>query len=509
MTGSAVWWIKRDFRLHDNEAILTALEKNDHVLPVFIFEPEIIAAADFSAMHLHAQLNALTDLRKRLQQMGAGLMIAQGEVVTVIKQLWEQFSIQQIVSHEETGNWISFQRDLRLRQFCVKQQIDWLEIPQNGVIRRLSSRVARQAIIKERLFHKSCVAKPNHIPQSSQMQRLASQSKLPAINDYFTAEDTQLMQFDNMQCVSESAAKQCLASFLTQRAQGYSGGISSPNSAFRHGSRLSTHIAWGTLSMRHVFAEVAKRYQQIPLDDTLSKKQQQQWRRSLNAFRSRLHWHCHFIQRLESAPRMEFQALNRAYENVQYTNDSKLLLAWQQGMTGFPLVDACMRCLNAIGFLNFRMRAFVVSFAVFALHLDWRAIHPHLARVFYDYEPGIHLSQLQMQAGIVGINTVRVYSPTKQLIEQDPNCVFIKQWLPELRTFSSSDVQSYETIPLGCYPRPIVDFKMQSQWMKEQVFAIRKSQRGREQSKITLEKHGSRKRIRKRVVEPNPQIELF
>jgi len=90
------------------------------------------------------------------------------------------------------------------------------------------------------------------------------------------------------------------------------------------------------------------------------------------------------------------------------------------------MIDACMRCLNATGFMNFRMRSMLVSFACYGLHLDWRLIHPHLARVFLDYEPGIHLSQLQMQAGVVGINTIRVYSPHKQIIDQDPECVFIK-----------------------------------------------------------------------------------
>ncbi len=231
----------------------------------------------------------------------------------------------------------------------------------------------------------------------------------------------------------------------------------------------------------------------------------------MNAFRSRLHWHCHFIQRLETEPRMEFHALNRAYEFVDYENDTQLLEAWQQGKTGFPLVDACMRCLNAIGFLNFRMRAFVVSFAIFGLHLDWRLIHPHLARVFYDYEPGIHLSQLQMQAGIVGINTIRVYNPTKQLIDQDPNCLFVKRWIPELKDCYSVDIQSYETIPLPSYPRTIVDFKSRSKAMKDQIFTIRKSQKAKIESAKVMSNHGSRKSrkpVQKKQKE-STQLNLF
>ena len=130
-----------------------------------------------------------------------------------------------------------------------------------------------------------------------------------------------------------------------------------------------------------------------------------------------------------------------------------MLDAWCEGRTGYPLVDACMRCLNAIGFLNFRMRAFVVSFAVYGLHLDWRTIHPHLARIFYDYEPGIHLAQLQMQAGVVGINTIRVYNPTKQLIDQDPYCKFVKQWVSELSALPVAHAEGAQSLRINLQRR--------------------------------------------------------
>ena len=151
----------------------------------------------------------------------------------------------------------------------------------------------------------------------------------------------------------------------------------------------------------------------------------------------------------------------------------------------------------------------VVSFAVYGLNLSWRTIHPPLARIFLDYEPGIHLSQLQMQAGVVGINTIRVYSPTKQIIDQDPDCRFIKKWVPELAEFSAEDIISYETKPLGDYPAPIVDFKQTSKAMKDQIFTIRKSDAGKEASAEVLEKHGSRKKTPKRKNKKSPQASLF
>ena len=152
---------------------------------------------------------------------------------------------------------------------------------------------------------------------------------------------------------------------------------------------------------------------------------------SLRAFQSRLHWRDHFIQRLEAFPRLEELLLNPAYQDIPYREDHDLLQAW---LSGTPVFQWLMPVCAAFetGFFNFRMRAMVVSFACFGLHLSWRFIHAPLAQRFLDYEPGIHLSQLQMQAGVIGFNTLRVYSPKKQFIDQDPDGVFVKMDL-ELR----------------------------------------------------------------------------
>jgi len=169
-----------------------------------------------------------------------------------------------------------------------------------------------------------------------------------------------------------------------------------------------------------------------------------------------------------------------------------------------------MRCLQSIGFLNFRMRAMVVSFAIYGLHLSWRTIHPPLARIFLDYEPGIHLSQLQMQAGVVGINTIRVYNPTKQIIDQDPECIFIKEWIPELADFSAEKIIEHDSTPLGDYPAPIIDFQMQSKAMKDQIFSIRKSPEGKAASELVLKEHGSRRKTTTRKTSKNKaQASLF
>jgi deoxyribodipyrimidine photo-lyase len=198
---------------------------------------------------------------------------------------------------------------------------------------------------------------------------------------------------------------------------------------------------------------------------------------------------------------MEFSALNPAYENIETIGDEQVRLArlnaWRTGQTGIPLIDACMRCLMCTGFLNFRMRAMLVTTACFGMQLHWRDLVGPLAQVFADYEPGIHISQIQMQAGVVGINTLRVYSPQKQFVDQDADARFVKRWVPELAQFSAEQIAGYETTVLGDYPPPVCDIASNAKLMKDQLYAIRRSDEGREAAKRTLKEHGSRKPARR------------
>jgi len=139
------------------------------------------------------------------------------------------------------------------------------------------------------------------------------------------------------------------------------------------------------------------------------------------------------------------------------------------------------------------MRAMVVSFACFGLHLSWRLIHGPLAQIFLDYEPGIHLSQLQMQAGITGINAIRVYSPAKQFLDHDPEALFVKKWVPELQDYKPVEIAHAGEIELPGYVKPVVNLQERTRKMKDQIFAIRKSEQGREGARTMLQKHGSRK----------------
>lgn len=493
----ALWWIKRDFRLDDNAALHTALRKCGKVIPVFFLEPDIYLAQDASAFHLHAQLTALMDLQNSLRLRGAELLIIRSNLPLGFSLLRQSIHFTHIFSHEETGAIVTFKRDIAVKKWCDAESVVWQEIPQSSVVRRLSSRDNRQQYVAERLFDSAPLTAPEAIPQPNLPPLIINQHhcyQIPPLQELAPGLLNSHIQWASVQVVNERRAQRTLDSFLNARGLGYRGGISSPNKAFFYSSRLSPHIAWGTISLRRIFSRLHQRLTELDelLDADSGNNLAQRWHKSLESFSSRLFWRDHFVQRLESASWMEFRALNPAYEQLEYTPDTSRLDAWVSGNTGFPLVDACMRCLQATGFLNFRMRAMLVNFACFGLHIDWRDLQYPLARLFTDYEPGIHFSQVQMQAAIVGINTIRVYSPLKQLIDQDPDCQFIKRWLPELRSFSAEQIACHETMALPGYQVAIVNAERNIHVMKSRISDIRKSDAGKDSAQQVLIRHGSR-----------------
>ena len=162
------------------------------------------------------------------------------------------------------------------------------------------------------------------------------------------------------------------------------------------------------------------------------------------------------------------------------------------------MVDASMRCLITTGWLNFRMRAMLVSFLCHYLEQDWRRGVYYLAKLFLDYEPGIHFTQFQMQAGVTGINSIRIYNPIKQSIEKDPNCIFLKKWLPELSKIRNeyihqpwllTEIDLIDISIPDIYRQPIISPNLSNKSIKDQLWSLRKNNVVKQESKRLIQIH--------------------
>jgi deoxyribodipyrimidine photo-lyase len=463
-----VVWFKRDLRIGDHAPLAEAAARGP-VLPLYIVEPPLLQAPDHHVTHWEFTRQALVALRDALAQLGQPLVVRVGDPVDVLRDL----PVAALWAHEETTNWLAYQRDRAVRRWARQAGVPFTELPQTGVIRRLNTRDGWSKKWEQRM-HLPLVEPPRQLTPVN-----LDPGPIPSARDLHLGDPSPY----DLPRGGTRAALDTLDSFLQRRGRAYRGGISSPNTAPEACSRLSPYLATGALSMRQIVQATRRR---------LENETDSAWRRSLQAFVGRLHWHCHFMQKLEDEPRLEFENAVRTFDGLRENNFNREYFdRWCSGHTGFPLVDACMRCLHHTRWINFRMRAMLISFAAHHLWLHWREPALHLARLFLDYEPGIHYSQIQMQAGTTGINTLRIYSPAKQQLDHDPDELFIRRWLPEYGT--------------AAYPAPLVNHEQAVAAAKAQWAAARRRPETRAEAKRVLAKHGSRRSPAPRKPRPKRQ----
>ncbi|WP_378186529.1 deoxyribodipyrimidine photo-lyase/cryptochrome family protein [Aquimarina sp. W85] len=474
-------WFKRDLRLLDNEAIHNAIKSGVPTLLLFVFENSLRNDKHYSERHWNFIKQSILDLNKQLEPYTTRVLSVNSEIISVVSTLQQFWKINTVYSHQETGIRLTYDRDKNFSRFCKNNRIHWKQHINNGVFRGERDRMDWSDKWEKYMMQ------PVHDfkPDTNSFIPIAT---LDNLSNHFNTANLHTAHYPLMQVGGSTMAHRYLTSFFEERIKNYNAHISKPALARKGCSRLSPYLAWGNLSVRQVW-----HYAKVIRKTSTFKKQ-------IDSFTSRLRWQAHFIQKFEMEDTMEFESVNKGYHKLKKQVSDAYIKAWKTGQTGYPLIDACMRCLSETGYLNFRMRALVVSFFTHNLWQPWQEATSHLSQMFLDFEPGIHFPQLQMQAGETGTNLLRIYNPIKNSLEHDPEGHFIRKWVRELRDLPPEFIhepfkmtpldQKFNDFVLGVdYPNPIVELPSTRKYASDTLWALRDDQLVKEENLRILKKH--------------------
>jgi len=466
----------RNLRIHDNEALSHGSSRQNYKC-IYVFDEAYWNGNGKSLRQIYFLKDCLRELDHSLQNKNSKLEIFIGNYTEFYKSLRNH----KLTLHFNYSTDIEYYKS-QFSQFIelAKQQHEIKVYDDFGVQRGNFNRDQWSRLWENQMNKPICPEpKVNNVPH--ELSDLSTHNVDEFIKKYI---DIHQPDFIEIQPGGSSKARELLKTFFNQRCEGYRVKMSNPFDAKDSCSRLSPHFSFGTISIRYVYQKLRKEYFKS------------NFKSDLYSFKKRLYWHCHFIQKFEAEPDIEFNSMHSMCDSLRTNEDKELIEKWIKGETGYPFLDACIHHLRRYGWINFRMRAMIMSFASYNLWQPWQKTSPLLAELFVDYEPGIHISQVQMQSGVTGINLPRIYSVLKQSKDQDPEANFIKSELPELLNESNINIHN-ATVDVN-YPNKIIDLRSSSANARDKIWGIRKSDQFKKIAKEVYIKHGSRMRQNKR-----------
>ena len=454
-----ILWFKRDLRVFDHQPLFTASQEAT-VLPIYILEPSVWNYGDLSNRHLKFVLDSLEDLQDSVRHMGADLFVAVSEMEDILESLFETYGQFKLYSHREHGLKNTYDRDIKVKKWINEHQCEWIEFP-SFLVARYSNEHPRKNFKEEFLKQKIYpVPKKMNLPEL--IPSILS-NHLNDIKHFHIQGDIPSHGFQG----GEKEAIRKANAFFKSRYKKYNTYINKPYYSIYSSSHLSPYLTWGNISIKALQISTKKHLLELESNEF--------YHSQLKAFHQRIQWHCSFVQAVENDPLLNINSRDTRFEGVR-VHDFERLEAFRTGKTGIPFVDACMRALNQTGWINFKQRAMIASFACNTLLLDWRDVGYVLANLWYDYEPGIHWLQIQTQAGLIPYSHIPLYDVIKQSKMHDPEGLFIKKYIPQLLEIPSELIHEPWLLDTNPYTPPIISYREAFNKTKEMLYHIKSSE---------------------------------
>jgi len=461
--GTVIVWLRRELRVADNAALFAACQQADVVVPLFVFDPDILEREDTGAARVAFLIDALGVLDANFQKLGGKLIVRSGKAPEQIIKAAEEFGAD-AVFHQREYEPFGLQRDEAVAAALKESGTEVVTFaglslfePPEIVSKALTPYTVFGPYKREWFSRPADAPKPapKHVP----VPKDARSDGLPSLDKL------KFQTAQTFECGGEDRAQQLLTEFLKEKIKRYDAArdILSEDGT----SRLSRHLHLGTLSARDVVDAVRR----AGLDKPSGRQQtDHQGEAGHSTFLSEIAWHDFYLQILHHFPHVAEGAFRPRYDALEWENDETLFEAWKTGKTGYPVVDAAMRQMNAEAWMHNRGRMIVASFLTKDLLIDWRWGERYFMQQLVDGDQAANNGGWQWAAG-TGTDAqpyFRIFNPTSQGEKFDPDGIYVKRWVPELSRVPAKFIHapwklSDSERALVCpeYPKPIVDHAVQ------------------------------------------------
>lgn len=440
---------RRDLRLYDNTALIEALKLSEFVIPCFIFDKRQIEHNDYKSDNcIQFMAHSLQELNDELKKKNSKLYMFYGIAEEVLLKLLSQLNIKAIFTNRDYTPF-SQERDKKIAKICLDFNIDF------------------HSYADALLYEPEEILKPNGQPYTvfthflkKSLQFYVKPPKNNLYENYYQknilSEDnkilTKLLQKNNPNILVKGGRAEAL--LLLKKVKNLVNYQETRNTPSLSGTtQLSAHNKFGTLSIREFYSVIVKNFGRS------------------HVLVNELIWRDFFTHIAFHYPRVFNEAFHSKYKEINWSQNQNHFRAWCEGHTGFPIVDAGMRELNITGYMHNRVRMIVASFLTKDLHIDWRLGEKYFAQKLVDYDPAVNNGNWQWAAstGCDAQPYFRIFNPWLQQQKFDPDCIYIKRWVPELTNISPKiihELSKFKERTIPNYTCPIVDHAIESQKSK-------------------------------------------